>query len=268
MYPISTRFISSASIGVFPTRSPIPIPAPCSRVAPASSAASELLTAKSRSRWPCQSMPTPPPHSSTTVLMNRTTAAAPAGVACPTVSEMHTRFAPARIAVEYRARSESGSARVVSSVTYITGRPSPTAKVIASSVSFSNWSRVQPSAYCRSGLDPMNVQHSIGIPARCETSAIGLISAITVRAAQFACTLNRPFAISRASRSTSRTTWAPAPGKPISAVSIPSRSIRCRIFSFSSIDGHRTEGDCSPSRRVSSSRRTVTGFWSALRFQS
>ena len=53
---------------------------------------------------------------------------APCGVAWPTVSAMQTRVAPARIAVEYSARSVSGSARVVSSVTYITGSPSPTAK--------------------------------------------------------------------------------------------------------------------------------------------
>ena len=31
----------------------------------------------------------------------------------------------------------------------------------------------------------MNAQHSIGMPTRCEISAIGLMSAITVRAAQF-----------------------------------------------------------------------------------
>ena len=72
--------------------------------------------------------------------------------------------APARMAVEYSCRSVSGSARVVSSVTYIAGSPSRTANVIASSVSFSSWSSVQPSAYCRSGLEPMNVQHSIGMP--------------------------------------------------------------------------------------------------------
>ena len=84
-------------------------------------------------------MPTPPPHSSTTRLRRTcTTAAAPAGVAWPTVSAMQTRVAPARIAVVYSARSVSGSARVVSSVTYITGSPSPTANAIASSVSFSS----------------------------------------------------------------------------------------------------------------------------------
>ena len=191
--------------------------------------------------------------------MNRTTAAAPAGVAWPTVSAMQTRFAPARIAVEYSRRSVSGSARVVSSVTYMTGSPSPTANVIASSVSFSSWSSVQPSAYCRSGLEPMNVQHSIARPARCEISTIGLMSAITVRAAQLAWTCSRWSAISRASRSTSRTTCGPAPGRPMSAVSMPSRSIRCRIRSFSSIVGHRTDGDCSPSRSVSSSSITGAG---------
>ena len=48
-----------------------------------------------------------------------------------------------------------------------------------------------PSAYCRSGLEPMNAPHSIGIPARCEISAIGLMSATSVRAAQLAATRSR-----------------------------------------------------------------------------
>ena len=65
---------------------------------------------------------------------NATTAFAPSGVACPTVSAMQTRDAPARIAAVYSVRIDSGSARVVSSVTYITDRPSFTAKPIASSV--------------------------------------------------------------------------------------------------------------------------------------
>ncbi len=255
-------------MGVFPTRSPIPIAAPCSRVAPASSAASVFTMAKSRSRCPCQSMPTPPPHASTTPATKRTTAAAPTGVACPTVSATHTRDAPALIAAEYRRRSVSGSARVVSSVTYMTVSPSPTANVIASSVSRSSWSIVQPSAYCRSGLEPMNVQHSIARPARCEMRAIGSMSARTVRAAQLAFTASRSAAISRARRSTSRTTCGPAPGRPMFAVSMPSRSIRWRISSFCSIVGHRTDGDCRPSRSVSSSSMTVSGFRSAVRFQS
>ncbi len=78
---------------------------------------------------------------------------------------------------------------MVSSVTYMTGSPSPTANAIASSVSFSSWSIPQPSAYCRSGLDPMNVQHSISTPVRCAISTTGLMSAITVLAAQLARTV-------------------------------------------------------------------------------
>ncbi len=34
----------------------------------------------------------------------------------------------------------------------------------------------------------MNAPHSIGIPTRCEISTIGLMSATSVRAAQFAAT--------------------------------------------------------------------------------
>ncbi len=45
------------------------------------------------------------------------------------------RIAPARIAVAYSLRTVSGWARVVSSVTYITGNPDFTAKLTASSVS-------------------------------------------------------------------------------------------------------------------------------------
>ena len=72
----------------------------------------------------------------------------------------------------------------------------------------------------------MNVQHSIGTPVRWEISTTGVMSAMTVRAAQLALTRSLCDAISRARRSTSRTTCGPAPGSPISAVSIPSRSMR------------------------------------------
>ena len=111
---------------------------------------------------------------------------APFGVAWPTVSATHTRDAPARIAVVNSARSESGSARVVSSVTYMTERPCFTANDTASSVHFFRKSRPQPSAYWRIGLEPMKAQHSIGTPVRSTISAIGLISATIVRAAQLA----------------------------------------------------------------------------------
>ena len=79
-------------------------------------------------------MPIATPISSNIVLTNETTAVAPLGVACPTVSAMHTRDAPARIAAVYNRRIDSGSARVVSSVTYITESPSFTANPMASSV--------------------------------------------------------------------------------------------------------------------------------------
>ena len=78
--------------------------------------------------------------------------------------------------------------------------------------------------------------------------------------------------ISRASRSTSPTTCGPAPGRPMSAVSMPSRSIRWRISIFCSMVGVRTDGDCSPSRSVSSSSRIGPGGCDArpgsTRFQS
>ena len=139
---------------------------------------------------------------------------------------MHSRDAPDRSAVVNSARSDRGSARVVSSVTYITVSPSRTANAIASSVVFCRNSRVHPSVYCLIGLDPMNAQHSIAIPVRWEISAIGLMSAVTVRAAQFGRIFRRSSPIARARRSTSAATCGPAPGRPMFAVSMPSASIR------------------------------------------
>ena len=163
----------------------------------------------------------------------------------------------------------SGWARVVSSVTYITRRPSCTANVIASSVLRSSHSSVQPSAYWRIGELPMNRQASIGTPVRCWISAIGRMSSTWVRAAQLAATDSRWLPISRARRSASRATSAPAPGRPMSAVWMPSVSMRWRMRSLSSIDGVRTDGDCRPSRSVSSSSITVRGRRGALTvFQS
>ncbi len=99
----------------------------------------------------------------------------------------------------------------------------------------------------------MNAPHSIGTPVRCWISAIGLMSDTSVRAAQLARIRRRPSAIARARRSTSLATFGPAPGSPMSAVSIPSPSMRWRMSIFWSIVGDRTEGDCRPSRSVSSS---------------
>ena len=53
-----------------------------------------------------------------------------------------------------------------------------------------------------------------------------------IRAAQFARIFNRPSTIARASRSTSSAIFGPAPGSPMSAVSMPSTSIRCRMSIF------------------------------------
>jgi hypothetical protein len=133
----------------------------------------------------------------------------------------------------------------------------------------SRCSIVQSSAYSRIGLEPMKQQHSIGTPVRCWISAIGCTSATTVRAAQFALMRSLAVPISRARRSTSRTTCGPAPGRPMSAVSTPMPLRRWRISSFCSIEGARTDGDCSPSRSVSSSSITSGGFGAgASRFQS
>jgi hypothetical protein len=80
-------------------------------------------------------MPMSAPLSATIVPMKRTSAAAPWGVAQPTVSVTQTRRAPQAMAVEYSRRSVVGSARMVSSVTYITVSPSRTANDTDSSVS-------------------------------------------------------------------------------------------------------------------------------------
>ena len=181
----------------------------------------------------------------------------PLGVAWPTVSQTQTRPAPARIAVVYIRRMWSGCARVVSSVTYITGSPSRTASDTASSDRRSIRSKSQSSVYCRMGDEPMKQETSIGMPTFWEISMIGRMSAATVRAAQLGRIFIFDRTISWASRVTVSTTWGPAPGRPMSAESIPSASIRCRIWIFCSIDGLLTEGDCRPSRSVSSSISTV-----------
>ena len=97
------------------------------------------------------------------------------------------------------------------------------------------------------------------------------MSRTTVRAAQLARIVSFADAISCASRVTSRTTCGPAPGSPMSAVSMPSRSMRWSSSIFCSMVGVLTEGDCSPSRSVSSSNWILNGGWShtsPARFQS
>ena len=95
------------------------------------------------------------------------------------------------------------------------------------------------------------------------------IVGMVVLAAQLGRTFSLASAISRTSRSTSPTTCGPAPGRPTSAASMPSRSIRCRISIFRPIGGVRTDGDCRPSRKVSSFSRTSGGLAGApILFQS
>ncbi len=130
----------------------------------------------------------------------------PLGVACPTVSQTQTRPAPARIAVVYIRRIWSGWARVVSSVTYMTGRPSRTARDTASSDICSIRSKSQSSVYCRMGEEPMKQDTSIGMPTFCEISMIGRMSAATVRAAQLGRIFILPRTISWARRVTVSTT--------------------------------------------------------------
>jgi hypothetical protein len=122
--------------------------------------------------------------------------------------------------------------------------------------------------YWRIGLDPMKAQHSMGTPVFWVISTIGLMSATTVRAAQFGLTVSRSWLIARASCSTSAATRGPAPGSPMSAVSMPSASIRIKMSIFSSMVGERTDGDCSPSRSVSSSSIATHGPAGPSWFQS
>jgi hypothetical protein len=72
----------------------------------------------------------------------------------------------------------------------------------------------------------MNVAASIAIPVACETSTIGSMSRIIVRAAQFGATRRPALRISRASSSTSAFARGPAPGRPMSAARMPSASIK------------------------------------------
>ena len=70
--PSSCRLTSSWSIGVLPTRSPMPSAQAWTRCAPASSAQSALITPSPRSWWPCQSILTSGLTSSTTSATKRT----------------------------------------------------------------------------------------------------------------------------------------------------------------------------------------------------
>ena len=141
---------------------------------------------------------------------------------------------------------------MVSSVTYMTGRPCFTAKVTASSDTRTILSRVQSSAYCRMLDEPMKVAASIGTPTSSDTRTIGSTSAMTVRAAQFMLMGSFWSTISRARARTCATARAPAPGRPMSAARTPRSAMRWRRRILTSIGGSMTDGLCSPSRSVSS----------------
>src|SRR4029077_628228 len=85
-------------------------------------------------------------------ITNRTSASAPIGVAWPAVSQIQIARAPQLIAVAYSFFTVSGSQRLVSSVTYMTSRPSETAYLTAFSVVWRRKSSVPPSAERRMGL--------------------------------------------------------------------------------------------------------------------
>jgi hypothetical protein len=169
---------------------------------------------------------------------------------------MQMARAPQLIAVEYSRFTISGSQRVVSSVTYMTSRPSDTAYFTALSVVSSRKSSVQFSVKRRMGLDPINVAASIFSPVRCTISAIGRMSFGWVRHAQLARIFILWPTISRAKASTCSTARGPAPGSPRSSELMPRVSIRWSIGIFSWMEGSRTEGDCKPSRKVSSLSKT------------
>lgn len=211
-------------------------------------------------------MPTSAPFSSAIPWTNRMSLRTPVGVTWPHVSQTQRRFAPASIAAPYSARSVSGCARVVSSVTNMTGSPSSVANFTASAASPTIFSSSQFSVKKRIGLEPMNAQTSSGAPISWLISAAGSMSLMTVRHATFGVILID--VIARAiSRMWSRAR-SPAPGRPMFAVSIPSSSIRPTSFSLVSRSGSIALGLWRPSRRVSSSSWMCPKPFGSSAFQS
>ncbi len=84
------------------------------------------------------------------------------------------------------------------------------------------------------------------------SNGISSMSSTLVRAAQVALILKLFSDIALAMAKTSALALEPAPGKPISAQEIPSCSISSSSSNFLSTSGSVTEGDCNPSRSVSS----------------
>ena len=156
----------------------------------------------------------------------------PSGVAWPTVSQTQRRCAPRSIARREQRRSVSGRARVVSSVTYITGRPcldregrSPR----RCSLQHESQRPVLGVLADRRGADEaQHLDRDAGL-LRDVDDRLDVVRSC-VRAAQLACTCS--FGARRSPAPAARrprTTCGPAPGRPMSAVSMPSASIRCRM---------------------------------------
>ena len=116
----------------------------------------------------------------------------PSGVTWPTVSHTIRRCAPCSTAFVNSLVSTSGRERVVSSVTYATGRLYLRPRSIASADSFIMRARSQSSAYWRIGELPMKHSTSISMPTFCEMSMIAWTSLTCVRAAHDALTRSLP----------------------------------------------------------------------------
>src|SRR5512133_229355 len=151
------------------------------------------------------------------------------------------------------AFSTSGRARVLSSVTIITGTSWRRQKATALRAVSTRKARSQPSTSMRMGLEPRNAPASRGNPTRCWISATWTRSASMVRTATLGWRGRRWSRISTMSARTAARALGPAPGMPRSTASTPRLARRWMRSRLSAMSGSRTEGLWSPSRRVSSS---------------
>ena len=144
-----------------------------------------------------------------------------------------------------------------------------TANLIASSVVRSSHSMLQPSVYWRIGDEPMNMPTSIGSPVRWLISTIGVMSAIVVRAAQLARTFS--FGVDDLARQALDVADDVRAGAGQADVGGVDAELVDQVedLDLLAMVGVRTDGDCSPSRSVSSSSMTRGGLAGApILFQS
>ena len=191
--------------------------------------------------------------------MKRTTAAAPAGVAWPTVSATQTRVAPARIAVdvELPQRVGIGAGRVLGDVHHrqpfahregdrLLGQPQQLVERPALGVLPDRARADERAALDRHAGALRDLGDRPDVGDHRARRAVGLHAQPLRRRSPAPAARRRP------------PTCGPAPGSPMLAVSMPEpidevedarASRRCV--------GQRTDGDCSPSRSVSSSSITA-----------